>query len=41
LTPEILQKQTIEKWDGALPKIVSEGGKEVLSLGKFIQTEEK
>lgn len=41
LTPEILQKQTIEKWDGELPKIVSEGGKEVLSLGKFIQTEEK
>jgi regulator of protease activity HflC (stomatin/prohibitin superfamily) len=41
LTPELLQKQTIEKWDGELPKIVSEGGKEVLSLGKFIQTEEK
>lgn len=41
LTAEILQKQTIEKWDGELPKIVSEGGKEVLSLGKFIQTEEK
>lgn len=36
VTPEILQKQTIEKCDGELPKIVSEGGKEVLSLGKFI-----
>lgn len=41
LTPEILQKQTIEKWDGELPKIASEGGKEVLNLSKFIQTNEK
>lgn len=40
LTPEILQKQTIEKWDGKLPTIVSESGSEVLNLGKFIKTEE-
>jgi regulator of protease activity HflC (stomatin/prohibitin superfamily) len=26
LTPDILQKHAIEKWDGTLPKIVTEGG---------------
>jgi regulator of protease activity HflC (stomatin/prohibitin superfamily) len=26
LTPDILQKRAIEKWDGTLPKIVTEGG---------------
>ncbi|MCM0593028.1 MAG: prohibitin family protein [Gloeotrichia echinulata DVL01] len=26
LTPELLQKQAIEKWNGNLPKIVTEGG---------------
>ncbi|XHR85205.1 MAG: hypothetical protein ACFKPT_13390 [Gloeotrichia echinulata GP01] len=24
--PELLQKQAIEKWNGNLPKIVTEGG---------------
>jgi hypothetical protein len=26
LTPELLQKQAIEKWNGNLPKIITEGG---------------
>ncbi|MFH7029398.1 MAG: prohibitin family protein [Heteroscytonema crispum UTEX LB 1556] len=35
LTPDILQKQTLEKWDGKLPKIVTEG-KLKFDVSKFL-----
>jgi regulator of protease activity HflC (stomatin/prohibitin superfamily) len=35
LTPDILQKQTIEKWDGQLPKIVTDG-KLKFDVSKFL-----
>ncbi len=35
LTPDILQKKTIEKWDGTLPKVVTEGGLK-LDVNKLI-----
>jgi regulator of protease activity HflC (stomatin/prohibitin superfamily) len=40
LTPEILQKQAIEKWDGKLPLIVGEGGPKLLDLSKFVTNSE-
>jgi len=37
LTPELLERQAIEKWDGKLPLIVGEGGKNLLDLSKLVQ----
>ncbi len=39
LTTEILQKQAIEKWDGELPEIVTDGGTKLkfLDLNKFLK----
>ena len=36
LTPELLERQAIEKWDGKLPLIVGEGGKNLLDLNKLV-----
>lgn len=41
LTPEILEKQAIEKWDGKLPMIVGDGGIELLDLSKLVKADEK
>jgi hypothetical protein len=40
LTPEILHKQAIEKWDGKLPKILGNGGTKLLDLSKVLQGDE-
>ncbi|WP_445173345.1 prohibitin family protein [Microcoleus sp.] len=37
LTPELLERQAIEKWDGKLPLIVGEGGKNLLDLRKLVE----
>jgi prohibitin 1 len=37
LTPELLERQAIEKWNGQLPLIVGEGGKNLLDLSKLVQ----
>ncbi|MEG4817223.1 prohibitin family protein [Microcoleus sp. K5-D4] len=37
LTPELLERQAIEKWDGKLPLIVGDGGKNLLDLRKFVE----
>jgi prohibitin 1 len=37
LTPELLERQAIEKWDGKLPLIVGEGGKNLLDLNKLVE----
>ena len=37
LTPELLERQAIEKWDGKLPLIVGDGGKNLLDLRKLIE----
>lgn len=37
LTPELLERQAIEKWDGKLPLIFGEGGKNLLDLSKLVQ----
>jgi len=36
LTPELLERQAIEKWDGKLPLIVGDGGKNLLDLRKLV-----
>jgi regulator of protease activity HflC (stomatin/prohibitin superfamily) len=36
LTTELLERQAIEKWDGKLPLIVGEGGKNLLDLNKLV-----
>lgn len=36
LTPELLERQAIEKWDGKLPLIVGDGGKNLLDLSKLV-----
>ena len=36
LTPELLERQAIEKWNGQLPLIVGEGGKNLLDLSKLV-----
>ena len=41
LTPKILQKQAIEKWNGNLPVVIGEGGKTLLDLKKFVKGNEK
>lgn len=40
LTPEILHKQAIEKWDGKLPKILGNGGTKLLDLSQVLQGDE-
>jgi regulator of protease activity HflC (stomatin/prohibitin superfamily) len=40
LSPEILQKQVVDKWDGKLPLVVGKDGVKVLDLSKFVKTEE-
>lgn len=37
LTPELLERQAIEKWDGKLPLIVGDGGKNLLKLSKLVE----
>lgn len=37
LTPDILQKQAIEKWDGSMPKIVGNNGVRLFDLSQFVQ----
>ncbi len=39
LTPEILQKEAIEKWNGKLPKIVGNNGVKMLDLSNFLKAE--
>ena len=38
LTPELLERQAIEKWDGKLPLIVGDGGKNLLDLRKLFNS---
>lgn len=38
LTPELLERQAIEKWDGKLPLIVGDGGKNVLDVRKLLNS---
>ena len=37
LTPELLERQAIEKWDGKLPLIGGDGGKNLLDLRKLVE----
>jgi regulator of protease activity HflC (stomatin/prohibitin superfamily) len=37
LTPEILQKQAIEKWNGNLPMIIGDKSQQFLDLGRFFK----
>ncbi|HEY9611956.1 prohibitin family protein [Allocoleopsis sp.] len=37
LTPEILDKQAIDKWDGKLPLVVGKGGIKLLDLSQFVK----
>jgi regulator of protease activity HflC (stomatin/prohibitin superfamily) len=37
LTPELLERQAIEKWNGQLPLIVGDGGKNLLDLRKVVE----
>jgi hypothetical protein len=39
LTPELLQKQAIEKWDGELPTIIGNGGTKLLDLSQYLKTQ--
>lgn len=41
LTPEVLHKQAVDKWDGKLPLVVGKGGIKMLDLSKFVQAENK
>lgn len=41
LTPEILQRQTIEKWNGNLPLIVGKDTPKLLDLGQLLKTNEQ
>ena len=41
LTPELLEKQAIEKWNGKLPMIVGNDSQHLLDLSKFIKPYEK
>jgi regulator of protease activity HflC (stomatin/prohibitin superfamily) len=41
LTPEILQRQAIEKWNGTLPFIVGGEGVKLLDLKQLIETSQK
>lgn len=37
LSPDLLQKQAIEKWDGSMPKIVGNNGVRLFDLSQFVQ----
>ncbi len=37
LTPELLERQAIEKWNGQLPLIVGDGGKNLLDVRKLVE----
>ncbi|MCC3407061.1 MAG: prohibitin family protein [Microcoleus sp. PH2017_10_PVI_O_A] len=37
LTPELLERQAIEKWNGKLPLIVGDGSKNLLDLRKLVE----
>ncbi|HEY9675813.1 MAG TPA: prohibitin family protein [Waterburya sp.] len=41
LTPEILEKQAIEKWNGKLPMIVGDDGIKFLDINKFVKAYQK
>jgi regulator of protease activity HflC (stomatin/prohibitin superfamily) len=41
LTPEILHKQAIDRWDGKLPLVVGKGGVKLLDLSQFVKNSEK
>ncbi|MDF5715359.1 MAG: prohibitin family protein [Rhizonema sp. NSF051] len=41
LTPELLQRQAIEKWNGTLPLIVGNGEQRYLDLSAFVKAENK
>jgi prohibitin 1 len=41
LTPEILQKEAIDKWNGNLPLIMGNDDLKLLDLNKFIKTSQK
>lgn len=41
LTPELLQRQAIEKWNGALPLIVGNGEQRYLDLSEFLKAYNK
>lgn len=41
LTPEILQRQAIEKWNGSLPLVVGKDGVKLLDLSKFVKTDDQ
>lgn len=41
LTPELLQRQAIEKWNGKLPLIVGQDSPQLLDLNKFLKVAEK
>lgn len=41
LTTELLQKQTIDKWNGNLPLIVGQEGPKLLDLSQFVKEQEK
>lgn len=38
LTPELLERQAIDKWDGKLPVIVGDGGKNLLDVRKLFNS---
>ncbi|MEG4444205.1 prohibitin family protein [Microcoleus sp. AT9_B5] len=38
LTPELLERQAIEKWDGKLPLIVGDGGKNLFDVKKLLNS---
>ncbi|MEG4516837.1 MULTISPECIES: prohibitin family protein [unclassified Microcoleus] len=38
LTPELLERQAIEKWDGKLPLIIGDGGKNILDVRKLLNS---
>ncbi|MDZ8078223.1 MAG: prohibitin family protein [Nostoc sp. DcaGUA01] len=40
LTPPILQRQAIEKWDGKLPLIVSKDAPKLMNIGEFLKFNE-
>ena len=43
LTPDLIQKQTVERWDGKLPLIVGEGHSKLLEveLDKLMKAKQK
>ncbi len=41
VSPEILQKQAIEKWDGKLPTIIGNSGTKLLDLSQILKADDK